>query len=349
MSSSNHETASEDLRVVSLLASITEILATLGIADRIVGVTHCCDYPPEALEGATVVTTSEVRPKELSQEEIHQRVSGALRRGDSLYALDEPALKRLQPTHVFTQSLCDICAVSAPLVKSTCARIFPDDEPDSALNKIVSLEPQTLADVWETIRVAGRELGLSEKAEEVIAGYLKDLEEIKGLVDAHIKDNNLQDQKKPKVAFLEWHDPFVSGGHWIADMMEIAGGDYTLNKSGQRSECITDQTLADYDPDIVLIGPCGFSVERATKDTLPLLNHPTRGAMWKELRAVQAERVYALDGNSYYARPGPRLVQGTGLMAKCLYPTLELPERLAPSTGMKRITLDMYTAAAEEK
>jgi iron complex transport system substrate-binding protein len=343
-----------DLRIVSLLPSITEILACLGLSEQIVGITHCCDYPFSALEGATVVTTSELRPSQLSQEEIHERVSGSLRTGDSLYALDEDALKRINPTHVFTQSLCDICAVSAPLVKSTCARIFnnkdfadDDDNNDRATtgpNKVISLEPQSLDQVWETIRIAGRVLGREDQAETIIAGYLQDLEEIKTLVNDHLAANGII---KPKVAFLEWHDPFVSGGHWIADMMKIAGGNYTLNKSGQRSQCISDEELIKYDPDVILIGPCGFTVERATQDTLPLLNHKTRSC-WKQLRAVQDDQVYALDGNSFYARPGPRLVQGTGLMAKCLYPDLEIPERLAPSSGMKQITMDMYTAGPVE-
>lgn len=336
--------SSEEVVIVSLLASITEILAALGVSRNIVGVTHCCDYPPSALADAIVVTTSAVNPKKLTQAEIHERVSGALRRGDSLYDLNVEALRGLQPTHVFTQSLCDVCAVSAPLVQSTCARIFPTTTAAPAC-QIVSLEPHSLDDVWETIRVAGNVLGLGPKAESIVTGYQSDLGQIQNAVEAFLQTAG--SPAKPKVAFLEWHDPFVSGGHWIANMLEIAGGNYSLNKSGQPSTCISDETLLEYDPDVILIGPCGFSLERATQDTLPLLHHKTRKC-WQLLRAVQNERVYALDGNSYFARPGPRLVQGTGLMAECMFPGLGLPERLAPSNGMKKITTTMYNPIADE-
>lgn len=337
-----NSTQHPEYRIVSLLASITEILGVLGLSNNIVGVTHCCDYPQSALDGAAVVTTSDISPARLTQEEIHEKVSGSLRRGDSLYGLDETALRRLNPTHFFTQSLCDICAVSAPLVQATCCRIFPADEMSTTSQKIVSLEPQSLSDVWETIRTAGRVMDVEHKAEVVISSYLKDLEEIREIVEAHLPET----KTKPKVAFLEWHGPLFSGGHWIADMVEIAGGNYTLNKSGQPSQVLKDEDLLSYDPDVILIGPCGFGTDRATKDTLPLYNHESRPC-WKQLRAVQSEQVFALDGNSYFARPGPRLVQGTGLIARCIYPGIEIPERLAPFSGLCQITLDMYTPAVQ--
>ena len=341
---SNDDQIETPRRIVSLLASITEILGALDVSEDIVGVTHCCDYPPAALDGAVSVTTSDIRPHALSQEEIHRRVTAGLRRGDSLYALDEEALVRLQPTHIFTQSLCDICAVHAPLVRETCARIFPGDnvEDKGGPYKIISLEPQSLSDVWETIRVASCVLGVQEKGEVLIISYLEDLQYIRNSVERHVRQRN--DAKKPKVAFLEWHEPFVAGGHWIADMIDIAGGNYTLNETGKPSFCISDEDLLEYDPDIILIGPCGFDTDRAVRDTLPLLNHESR-PVWKKLRAVQTEKVFALDGNCYYARPGPRLVQGTGLLARCIYPEIDIPERLAPSHGMRRIQLDMYSPA----
>ena len=340
------------LRIVSLLPSITEILAALGFSEEIVGVTHCCDYPPSALNGAVVVTTSEVRPALLSQREIHERVCGSHRRGDSLYSLDDDALRQLRPvTHVFTQSLCDVCAVSSPLVQETCARIFAHEQQPSAEGApppdIVSLEPKSLSDVWLTVRYAGRLLGAEANAEAVVVSCLHDLEQIREAVREARLSGAGEKKKPPKVAFLEWHDPFFSGGHWVADMVEIAGGDYTLNESGRRSARLTDEELLRYDPDVILIGPCGFDTDRAVRDTLPLLNSDdeSRAACWRGLRAVQAGRVYALDGNSYYARPGPRLVQGVGLMARCLHPGIEIPERLAPTRGMRQITLDMYTPA----
>lgn len=326
---------------MSLLPSITEVLSTLGVADQIVGVTHECDYPPVALEGAQIVTSSDISPYNMTQEQIHEKVTGSLVNGHSLYGLNKQVLEDIQPDIIFTQSLCDVCAVSYGVVVDTCAKLVlpTKSSEDDGGPKIVSLESSHLSDVLKTLEVAGRALGMEAKAQQVVEDLQRQFDFIRETVQHHAEKT----QPKPVVAFLEWHEPFFSGGHWIADLMEIAGCDYRMCKSGDRSAAVSDDDFRAMDPDYILIGPCGFSVERAYKDTISSMS--SKRPWWKEMRAVQNGNVYALDGNSYYARPGPRLLQGCGIIARCVHGEKvgeALGEELAPSPGMKRITLDMY-------
>lgn len=172
----------------------------------------------------------------------------------------------------------------------------------------------------------------------MVADLQRQFEVIRTTVRDHVASNN----NKPVVAFLEWHELFFTGGHWIADMMEIAGCDYHMCKSGDRSAAMSDDDFRALDPDFILIGPCGFSLERSLHDTIQSCQ---KRPWWKTLQAVQNDHVYALDGNSYYARPGPRLLQGCGLIARCVHGEQvgeALGEDLAPSSGMQRITMAMY-------
>jgi iron complex transport system substrate-binding protein len=333
------------LRIVSLLPSITEVLSLLGVADLIVGITHECDYPPSALDGATVVTVSDISPHSMSQSEIHQQVTGSLLQGHSLYGLNSTKLQMLKPDIIFTQSLCDVCAVSYPVVTSTCAKLFGEGP------RIVSLEPNHLGDVLDTFVVAGRALDLDEgQVQQLVCHLRTQFDFIRSTVQTYLQRNG---KKRPLVVFLEWLDPFFTGGHWIADLMEIAGCDYRMCTSGERSQAMTDEDFRVMDPDFVLIGPCGLSIERAYDDTVRILSpsHNQDGnskqdrSWWTSMRAVRNGNVFALDGNSYFARPGPRLLQGCGLIASCVHGAVvgeKLGEELAPSYGMKRVTLDMY-------
>jgi ABC-type Fe3+-hydroxamate transport system substrate-binding protein len=450
--------SSSGLRIVSLLPSITEILAAIGVGDDIVGITHECDYP-ECVVGRVVdvdddnenntnsnnkntngakksgvvpvakvvVTTSAINPRTLTQSEIHAAVVGSLAQGHSLYGLNHDALRSVQPDIIFTQSLCDVCAVSYPVVLETCAKILagPVDAPAVVLptttttttcsrgggggsnssntgdieqavagdddgrspaaddgivvsniknNKeppppplVISMEPNNLKDVLTTFHVAARALGRCEivqRADDVVRELERGFESIRQAVAAAAHHDTVvgtqsKKKRKPTVAFMEWHCPIFSGGHWIPDMIQIAGGDYQMCQSGDRSAAWTDKDFAKLDPDIILIGPCGFSLRRAVQDTLALYQDDTtttssRGRWWKQLRAVQTNRVYALDGNSYYARPGPRLLQGCGIMAKCIHDdndsaSFMLSPELAPSSGYCRITPDMWCTAKQEQ
>jgi len=353
--------------IVSLLPSITEILAELGVSNMIVGITHECDHPPEAIQDAKIVTTSEINPRTMSQELIHTKVCGSLTNGQSLYGLNGDVLKSLLPIDIiFTQSLCDICAVSYPMVLKGCATLiggppFHDDSPNNVVDnngsrnkipRVVSMEPENLRDVLETFQVAAKaldsiidegegEIGTIEARCNVVINEIQTgLNRIEYVVRAH--QHSLKAKSKPLVAFLEWHSPLFAGGHWIPDMLNIIDVSAPMLLSGEPSKVFTDEELLELDPDFILIGPCGFNLERSLRDTLAMYK---KRPFWRELRAVKQNQVFALDGNSYYARPGPRLLQGTGIMAACVYGeelAKELGEDLAPSTGYVQVMLDMY-------
>jgi iron complex transport system substrate-binding protein len=356
--------ADQQLRIVSLLPSITEILCELGLSEQIVGITHECDYPPSLFsrpDPPRVVTTSEINPFTMTQEEIHDAVCGSLKNGQSLYGLNGEILRQIRPNVIFTQSLCDVCAVSYPVVLDTCAKLLggpslsiseigaPGTCTDGSwvykdgneLNPLViSMEPTNLKECMRTFHVAADALGrpdIQTRAEEVTSRISEGLETIRRVVKE--KSN----KRKPKVAFLEWHNPIFCGGHWIADMLEIAGAEYVMPcQSGDRSIAMTDEDFQALDVDYILIGPCGFSLSRSVKDTLSLWNEKP---WWKEMTAVKEGRVFALDGNSYYARPGPRLMQGAAIMAACIHGeevASALGVKLCPPAGYCQISMDMY-------
>ena len=296
------------MRIISLLPSLTEICGALGLADNLVGITHGCDYPLEAVAGKQVVTSSVVSPYTMSQAEIHEIVTGALANGHSLYGLDPDLVKAADADIVLTQALCDVCAVSYPKVLSTCAKVLTDERP-----RVVSLEPTDLEEVLSTIIQVGDAAGVSARAAELVASLCARHELTRSAVAAKLSESS-GDPHRPSVAFLEWTDPFFAGGHWVAGQISSAGGTYSGPASvavGERSRVLTSEELVASDPEFIFIAPCGFEEKRAARDAQVLWMQ----SWWCELRAVRAGNVYALDANSYFARPGPRLVDGAALLA----------------------------------
>ena len=209
-------------RIVSLLPSITEILGAIGLGPNVVGVTHECDFPESALAGAQVVTTSDISPHAMTQEQIHEAVVGSLVNGNSLYGLDAEVLQAVRPDIVFTQSLCDICAVSYPVVLDRCSKIVAGPKIGEALSgasanpRVVNLEPKCLADVIGTLRTAGTAVGPEHEARaaEVAAALEAGFDRVRAAVSG---------RQRPRAVFMEWHEPIFNGGHWSPDMMGIAG------------------------------------------------------------------------------------------------------------------------------
>jgi len=285
-------------RIVSLLPSATEIVYALGLGERLVGVTHECDYPPEAT--SKPVLTASALPAASTPSEIDRHVRRHLHQGSSIYTLDAELLERLAPDLILTQELCAVCAVSYEIVARAAKRLRGDP-------RIVSLEPSSLEDVYATIETLGELTGTSDRARAVIAG-------LRARVEALCR--HVAGRARPRTLVLEWTDPPMSGGHWTPELVESAGGESILANPGANSLILTWDAIAEADPEVILVAPCGFDLARsvAAVDELAASN-PT----WPSLRAVRERRVGIVDGNAYVNRPGPRLVDSAEIFASAIH------------------------------
>jgi len=298
------------VRIVSLLPSATEIICLLGLGDRLVGVTHECDFPPFVRTRPKVTRT--LIPADAPSAEIDALVRERLRTDRALYALDVPVLEDLRPDLIVTQALCDVCAVAEHEVRAAACSL-----PGGP--RVLNLEPQTLSQVFAAIRQVAEAAGVNRKADEVIAGLTARVEAVAART-AEIRD-------RPRVALLEWLDPPFSCGHWNPELVRLAGGVEGLGQEGLPSRGLRWDEVMAWQPDVVFIACCGFSVERTLEDVVQL----DRVSGWRDLPAVRSGRVYATDGSHYFSRPGPRLVDSLELLAHTLHPgTHPLPAGLPP-------------------
>ncbi len=291
------------MRIVSLLPSATEILFALGLDREIVGVSHECDFPARA-RTKTVVIHSRI-PHAASPEEIDRLVSEYVHRGESLYAVDAEVLEALAPDLIITQDLCHVCAASPDDLATALARF--DRRPE-----VLCLNPQDLGDVWRDILWVGEEACRGPQAEALV----KEIGARLGALERQMPES----ADRPRVAFLEWLQPFYVGGHWVPEMIHTAGGVDALGKVRTPSFRVHLQDIVEAEPEILLIAPCGYSAQRASNEYLSI-DLPEQ---WNAMPAVRNERVYALEANCYFSRPGPRLVTGIEALAKLFHPAIEV-------------------------
>ncbi len=284
------------MRIVSLLPSATEILFGIGAGDEVVGVTHECDFPAEAL--ARPHLTSSALPAAGSSAEIDRHVRRSLHEGSSLYHLNAELLEELAPDLIVTQELCAVCAVSYDIVQRAVRRLRGDP-------RLISLEPSSLDDVFATIAYLGDLTGRAMGANKL-------------LTDLHARVYALRartaNRPPPRVLVLEWTDPPMSGGHWTPGLVELAGATPLLGNAGANSQVLTWEQVAQADPDAIIVGPCGFNLER-THAAIAELRENT---IWNGLRAVRAGRVHPIDGSAYLNRPGPRLVDTAEIISNAI-------------------------------
>lgn len=284
-------------RIVSLLPSATEIVCVLGAADGLVGISHECDYP-ESVRDRQVLTASRIRLHATSAD-IDRDVRLVLRDALSIYTVDERALAELAPDIIVTQDLCEVCAVSLDDVRAAVVRLAHRDAVD-----IVSLRPTTLADVLGDIERVGEGIGRRDQARSV-----------RELLEARIRSIAARSAKiayKPRVVTLEWIDPLMLGGTWMPELIHLAGGVAAGAEVGQPAPTITAEGFTALQAEVVLIKPCGFSLARSLSER-PVLE---RIVSW----AGRQARVYLSDGNAFFNRPGPRLVESLEIMAACAHP-----------------------------
>jgi iron complex transport system substrate-binding protein len=300
------------MRICSLLPSATEIVFALGRGDWLVGITHECDYPPEA-SGIPRVTASNI-PEGLSSEEIDRMVSSNLATQGTLYELNQALLEELAPDVILTQRLCDVCAVAFDKVQEV-AKNLPSRP------RVVNLEPHCLEDILENIRLVGSFVQAAENAEELIAASQERI--------AAIRRNTETLNYRPRVFCMEWANPPYCGGHWMKKLVEIAGGTDDLANAGRPSQRIEWSRVLEFAPEVMVLTCCGYKLSRVIQEAGTLAS--LEG--FDQLPAVQGNRVYATNGSDYFSRPGPRIIDSLEILAHLVHPEIfpapPLPEAFA--------------------
>jgi iron complex transport system substrate-binding protein len=290
-------------RICSLLPSATEILCALGLTDRLVGVTHECDFPPEVL-GKPKVTSNAFDSSSMTGREIDAAVRASLSEAATIYHLDSNLLHQLRPDLVLTQELCEVCAVGPEEVQAVM-RSLPVPP------RMVSLEPRTLDEVLDSILQVGDHTGSEESASALVFRLRERMSRAQ---------HSVERAKPVRVLTLEWIDPVFAGGHWVPEMVKIAGGRDVLGMAGRPSQQFTWEDVLATDPDVVVAMPCGFDLERSLLE----LGQNQFPDPWYELRAVKSGQVYVVDGSAYFNRPGPRLIDGIEILARILHPESQI-------------------------
>jgi iron complex transport system substrate-binding protein len=287
-------------RIVSLIASATEIVHSLGQFEFLVGRSHECDFP--AAVASLPVCTRPAIPVTGDSREIDRLVKDRLREAISVYEVFPDLLERLQPTHIITQTQCEVCAVSLKDVQTALAAGL------SSNPQIVPLHPNALADVWDDMRRVAGALGIAEHGETTV-------ETLKARMCA-ISRRALSRQERPTVACIEWLEPLMAAGNWVPELVEMAGGANLFGEAGKHSPWMSWEQLVEADPEVIVVMPCGWDPDR----TRPEMHWLTDRPEWARLRAVRSDRVHLTDGNQYFNRPGPRLVESLEILATILHP-----------------------------
>lgn len=316
-------------RIVSFLPSATEIACALGLADSIVGITHECDYPPE-IKSKPVVVRNALPIETMSQSEIDRAVAERMRSGQSLYQIDEELLRRLAPDLILTQNLCQVCAPSGNEV-SQVIKALPHTP------QIVWLTPQSLNEIFDNVRELGAATQRTAEAEQLIANCNQRLERLRELVSTVAE--------RPRVFCMEWLDPVYASGHWVPELVKLAGGIDELGRERGESVRVSWDEVVAWDPEVLVIMPCGFNLQQTMQQIWATFGRYASGSPHRffELSAVRTGRVYAVDANSYFARPGPRVVEGAELLARLVHPALfaneSVPSKVADAFQVVDVAL----------
>ena len=290
-------------RILSLLPAATEMVFLLGAGERLVGRSHECDFP-DAAHGIPIVSRTRIDPTQGSAR-IDAAVKESLSQNQALFSLDTARIRELKPDLILTQGQCAVCAIDA-LELDQLLDTWTGPRPE-----VLSLSPARIKDLWTDLRQVAQALGVPDEGRSVIGALKGRMVDVIQRVGAS--------EERPTVACLEWLDPLMGAGNWIPELVELAGGTPVLGKAGVHSEWITWEELVAADPEVVVALPCGFDLHRTLLELAPLRTRPE----WPRLRAVQRRRAFAADGNAYFNRPGPRLIDSLELLAEIIHPPPE--------------------------
>jgi iron complex transport system substrate-binding protein len=287
-------------RIVSFLPSATEMACALGLGDRLLGITHECDYP-SGVAGKPVVVRGVLPIESMTEQEIDAAVSERLRDGLSLYQVDEALLREIAPDLILTQDLCQVCAPSGSEVEAVL-NLLPNPP------QILWLTPKSLDQIFDNLRELGQATDRSQEAEALIADGRARLEAIAAATRAIVH--------RPRVFCMEWTNPVYCSGHWVPEMVRLAGGVDDLAREGAYSVRVAWEDVLDWAPEVLIVMPCGFDLRATVARAQQIFALPG----YSDIPAVQAGRVFAVDANAYFARPGPRVIEGTELLAHLIQP-----------------------------
>ena len=315
------------LRIVSFLPSATEIACALGLEDSIVGITHECDYPTDVRKKPVVIRN--VLPIErMSQDEIDRAVADRMRQGLSLYQIDEQLLSKLAPDLILTQNLCQVCAPSGNEVSQVLKNLPHTPE-------VLWLTPQSLEEIFDNIQELGAATGKGREAELLVNECRSRLEKLSA--------KTAQISTTPRVFCMEWLDPVYTSGHWVPELVKLAGGRDELGRERGESVRVSWQDVVDYAPEVLIIMPCGFNLRQTMQQIWKVFG--SRESEFYKLPAVRDGRVYAVDANSYFARPGPRVVKGAEILAQIIHP--EVFGGLEKQDAFQKVDVDLLHGVLE--
>jgi len=287
-------------RILSLIPSSTEIVCALGFENQLIGRSHECDFP-SSVQTLSSCTAPKFKVEGTSAE-IDQRVKSILKNALSVYQIDEKKLQQMQPDIIITQAQCEVCAVSLKDVENAVSE-WVESRP-----QIVSLEPNQLSDIWKDFINIAETLGVKEQGHELVSQLKQRMNKI--------AQKTINSPQKPTVVCIEWIEPLMSAGNWIPELIEMGGGINLFGVAGEHSPWMSWEQLLEANPDVILVMPCGFNLARSKAEMSSLSQKPE----WSQLNAVQNQQVYLTDGNQYFNRPGPRLVESLEIIAEILHP-----------------------------
>jgi len=319
-------------RIVSFLPSATEIACALGLSESLLGITHECDYPPE-VRSKPVVVRNVLPIEQMSQSEIDRAVAERMRAGLSLYQIDESLLRQLAPDLILTQDLCQVCAPSGNEV-SQVLKSLPKTP------QILWMTPRSLSEIFDNVRDLGAATGRTSEAEALVNNCNARLEAL--------SDRMSKATTRPRVFCMEWLDPVFACGHWVPELVKIAGGVDELGSERGESVRVSWDDVVAWAPEILIIMPCGFNLQQTMKQIWSVFapyGSGTGRSHFFQLPAVKTGNVFAVDANSYFARPGPRVVEGAELLARLIHP--ELFDN-TPSDSFQRVDVDLLSGVLSE-
>ncbi|MEK0319703.1 MAG: cobalamin-binding protein [Nitrosopumilus sp.] len=286
-------------RIVSFLPSATELLYEFGVQDSLYGVTHECKYPPDAASKPQVIN-SVINSDELTSNEINTMTCQLLNDGEDIFVLNEKNLIKAEPDLIISQETCEVCAAYTNQVNKAVKIL-------QRKPILYSMDPHNLQEIIKSVTELGKILGKEIKAKEIIDSLEKRIQNIK----------KIQNTQRPKVLAIEWIEPFFTAGHWIPEMIQIAGGTNMISKIGEHSRRLDIQEIIDSDPDIIIMMPCGFDTKRTITEYNNILKENQE---WDSLRAVKDNRIFAVDANSFFSKPSIRTIDGLEILAKIIQP-----------------------------